>query len=57
MNEGFVGPEGDYAVRAALYLARHYGHGRRKTREIAADMDIPEKYLPQVLGELVRAVW
>ena len=50
-----LGRKGDYAVRAALYLARHYGDGRRKTREIAADMDIPEKYLPQVLGELVRA--
>jgi Rrf2 family protein len=50
-----LGRKGDYAVRAALHLARHNEDGRRKTREIAADMDIPEKYLPQVLGELVRA--
>src|SRR5680860_1715988 len=50
-----LGRKGDYAVRAVLHLARHNGDGRRKTREIAADMDIPEKYLPQVLGEMVRA--
>jgi Rrf2 family transcriptional regulator, iron-sulfur cluster assembly transcription factor len=45
---------GDYAVRAMLHLARHHGGARRKSRDIAADMSIPEKYLPQVLATLVR---
>lgn len=50
-----LGSRGDYSVRAILFLARTYGEGRRKSREIAADMQIPEKFLPQVLGTLVKA--
>jgi Rrf2 family transcriptional regulator, iron-sulfur cluster assembly transcription factor len=46
---------GDYAVRAVLHLARHHGGARRKSRDISGDMAIPESYLPQVLGDLVRA--
>ena len=49
-----LGRRGDYSVRAVLDLARHYGSGRRKTREIASAMDIPELYLPQLLASLVR---
>jgi Rrf2 family protein len=45
---------GDYAVRAMLHLSRHHDGTRRKSRDIAADMAIPEKYLPQVLATLVR---
>jgi Rrf2 family protein len=45
---------GDYSVRAVLDLARHYGQGRRKSREIAATMDVPAKYLPQILANLIR---
>ncbi len=50
-----LGRKGDYAIRAVLDLARHEGRGRRKTREIADDMDIPESYLPSILAELVAA--
>lgn len=50
-----LGRKGDYAVRAVIDLARHYGQGRRKTREIAAEMDIPRSFLPQILADLVRA--
>ena len=50
-----LGRKGDYAVRAVVDLARHEGDGRRKTREIAAEMAIPESYLPQILGELVAS--
>jgi Rrf2 family protein len=50
-----LGRRGDYAVRAVLHLARHHGSERRKSRQIAVDMNIPEKYLPQVLADLVRA--
>ncbi|TAJ17002.1 MAG: Rrf2 family transcriptional regulator [Dehalococcoidia bacterium] len=45
---------GDYSVRAVIDLARHYGDGRRKAREIATVMDIPVRYLPQLLAPLVH---
>lgn len=48
-----LGSRGDYAVRAVLYLSRHPGVRRR--REISQAMDIPDKFLPQILGALVRA--
>ncbi len=48
-----LGSRGDYAVRAVLYLARHPGWQRR--REISTAMEIPDKYLPQILGGLVAA--
>jgi Rrf2 family protein len=50
-----LGKRADYTVRAVLDLARHHGHGRRKTAEIAAEMQVPQTYLPQLLAELVRA--
>ncbi len=50
-----LGRKGDYAVRAMLDLARHEDDGRRKTREIAEAMAIPESYLPQILAQLVSA--
>lgn len=50
-----LGRKGDYAIRAVLDLARHHGDGRRKAREIASEMDIPARYLPQILAILVRA--
>lgn len=46
---------GDYAVRAVLDLARHAGPGLRKTREIAAAMNIPVGYLSQILASLVQS--
>ncbi len=49
-----LGHKGDYSVRAVLDLARHYGQGRRKSREIASEMEIPRKYLPQVLANLIH---
>jgi len=50
-----LGRKGDYAVRATLSIARWQHAGRRKAREVAAEMDIPARYLPQILAELVRA--
>lgn len=46
--------KGDYSVRAVLDLASHTEQGRRKAREIATTMDIPERYLGQILANLVR---
>jgi Rrf2 family iron-sulfur cluster assembly transcriptional regulator len=49
-----LGSKGDYSVRATLHLAS--AGGRRVTsREIAENMQIPPKYLPQVLGDLIKA--
>ena len=48
-----LGQKGDYAVRSVLALAVA---GRRlKGREIATQMGLPENFLPQVLGTLVKA--
>ena len=49
-----LGNKGDYSIRAVLALARAYGDGRRKAREIAGIMDIPVRYLPQVMAPLVK---
>jgi Rrf2 family transcriptional regulator, iron-sulfur cluster assembly transcription factor len=51
-----LGRRADYAIRAAVDLARHADEGtRRKARAIAESMDIPASYVPQILAELVRA--
>lgn len=49
-----LGRKGDYSVRATIDVARHHGQRRRKAREIAAAMDIPVRYIPQILANLVR---
>ena len=49
-----LGKRGDYAIRAVLDIAAHDGE-RRKTREIAARMSMPQKYLSRILAELVGA--
>ena len=47
---------GDYAVRAALCLARWGGDGRYvKIREVAQAMALPASYTPQVLRLLADA--
>jgi Rrf2 family protein len=48
-----LGNKGDYSVRAIIALARVYP-GRRKARQIAKVMDIPDRYLPQVMAPLVH---
>ncbi len=48
-----MGRKGDYSVRAVLDIARTAGAGRRKAREIAASMEIPDRYLTQILAHLV----
>ena len=46
---------GDYAVRAALCLARRRDEGYVKIREVAATMALPASYTPQVLRLLAEA--
>jgi Rrf2 family protein len=43
----------DYAVRAVFDIARNSDAGRRKAHEIAASMEIPDRYLSQILAHLV----
>ena len=50
-----LGRTGDYGVRAVLDVACAHPDGRRKTREIAQAMNIPVRYLSQILALLVRA--
>lgn len=45
---------GDYAVRAVLYLAGAEGRGQIKGAEIAEAMEIPQKFLPQIMSALAR---
>ena len=45
---------GDYAVRAMLVLARD-GAEQATAASLAAETAIPASYVPQVMGDLVRA--
>lgn len=40
-------------MRAVLDIVRHAGAGRRKAREIAVSMEVPDRYLTQILAHLV----
>jgi Rrf2 family protein len=48
---------GDYVVRAAIALAAAWdgNGGYRKIRDVAAEMDLPPSYTPQLLGILAKA--
>ena len=46
---------GSYAIRAVLALARAGDDEVVPARHIAREMDIPVRFLPQVLGDLSRA--
>lgn len=46
---------GSYAIRAVLTLARAPEGEVVPSRAIAEEMNIPERFLPQVLGDLSRA--
>ena len=46
---------GSYAIRAVLTLARAEDQEVVPARRIAKEMDIPVRFLPQVLGDLSRA--
>jgi Rrf2 family transcriptional regulator, iron-sulfur cluster assembly transcription factor len=47
---------GDYAIRAAIALAREAGTGRYvKLREISEEMAIPRRYTQEILTLLTRA--
>jgi Rrf2 family protein len=47
--------QADYAIRALLHLSSKESGSVVQTREIAANQDIPEKYLPTIMRTLARA--
>ncbi|MGA9483673.1 MAG: Rrf2 family transcriptional regulator [Candidatus Acidiferrales bacterium] len=50
-----ISQKGLYALQALIFLARRYGKGAIKIREIAATDDLPEKFLELILLELKHA--
>ena len=44
-----------YAIRAMQHLADHYGEGPVQLADIAAEQNIPPKFLTVILSELTRA--
>ncbi len=46
---------GQYALRAAVYLAQHSDEWPVPGRQVAESTGIPPKYLSKILGDLVRA--
>lgn len=44
----------DYALRAATVVARAWPDGRVKADEIAAETQVPQRFLENILGELRR---
>jgi Rrf2 family protein len=50
-----ISQKGLYALQAMMTLARKHDQGAIKIREIAADSDLPEKFLELILLELKNA--
>ena len=50
-----ISQKGLYALQAMMTLARRYEQGAIKIREIAADSNLPEKFLELILLELKNA--
>ncbi|MBI3663349.1 MAG: Rrf2 family transcriptional regulator [Acidobacteria bacterium] len=50
-----ISKKGLYALQALMSLARHYPEGAIKIREIAAEEEVPEKFLELILLELKTA--
>ena len=50
-----ISQKGLYALQAMMTLARRHDQGAIKIREIAADSDLPEKFLELILLELKNA--
>ncbi len=50
-----LGRRGDYAVRAMLAVARAPTERPMSSPAIAAEMGVPARFLPQIMGALVRA--
>lgn len=47
--------KGEYALRAMLFLAEQHGQGPMAVQDIAAEAEIPRKFLETILVELKHA--
>jgi Rrf2 family protein len=47
-----ISRKGKYALRSALYLARHYGEGPIAVQKIALSEGISHKFLETIMGEM-----
>ena len=45
----------EYAIRAATYIAQQDGTGPVSAKDIAEAVDVPEKYLQQILKTMVKS--
>jgi len=45
---------GEYALRALTHLGRHYGEDVIRIQSIAADENIPKRFLEQILNDLKK---
>jgi Rrf2 family protein len=45
----------DYAIRSVVALARIPDGERRSVRQLAAEQNVPPRFLPQVMSDLVNA--
>jgi len=50
-----ISTKGSYGLAAICELSKHYGESVMQIRDIAANADIPQNYLEQLLGKLRRA--
>lgn len=55
MQEMRISQKGLYALQALIVLARHYPGDVVKTRDIAQEEQLPEKFLEAILRDLKRA--
>lgn len=45
----------EYALRAAVCLARQYGDGAARAKDIARDTGVPANYMSKILHQLAKA--
>jgi len=50
-----ISTKGSYGLAAICELSKHYGESVMQIKEIAANANIPQNYLEQLLGKLRRA--
>lgn len=50
-----ISKKGEYALRAMINLSKAYGKGVKQMADVAAEEDIPPKFLEQIFTQLAKA--
>ena len=50
-----ISTRGRYGIMMMVYLAENYNNGHKNLKEIAANLDLSEKYLEQIMNPLTKA--